>query len=352
MPRFVLLVAACAAPLSPLCAQSFTETFSGGTNAGGWNWGVGNPDAIEPAGGNPGEFLHQEKADVAVPEVRTQGTSAFTGDWRARGVNRFDFDLLTISTQFPALREATLKLTRLNGPGFMDDQPIYFIGPDTVPQPGQGWKSFSYSIPVSSPTMPAGWIARDPNTGLPPADPDQWWNDVITNVDQVSVFYGHPDFFYIFDIWNVGIDNPSIVEGGGAQNYCTGKVNSAGCTATMTSSGTPSETSASPFTLGANNVLNQKNGLVFWGLASATLPFQGGTLCVQPPLKREAIQNSGGTVGPPDCSGTFSMDFNTVIQSTSLLDPGDAGFVQTWYRDPADAFGIGLTDAVTFTVQP
>ena len=39
---------------------------------------------------------------------------------------------------------------------------------------------------------------------------DEVWNQVITDVDSVSLFGGDPTLFYIFQIWDVGIDNVRI----------------------------------------------------------------------------------------------------------------------------------------------
>ena len=107
----------------------------------------------------------------------------------------------------------------------------------------------------------------------------------------------------------------------------------------------------------ATEVRNLKNGLFFYGFGQAAVPFLGGTLCVQPPLRRTPVQNSGGN-GPPsdDCSGTYAFDFNALIQGGG--DPGlVAGadvYAQYWGRDPADTTGFGssLTDAISFTIAP
>ncbi len=136
--------------------------------------------------------------------------------------------------------------------------------------------------------------------------------------------------------------------------YCTSKVNSQGCAALIASVGTPSASQPAPFLITASGVLNQKLGLLFYGTAPAGTPFQGGTLCVGGTLRRTLMQSSGGNPPPNDCSGTFSFDFNARIQSgvDPALAPGNAVFAQYLYRDPPDAFGTGLTDALTFTVCP
>ena len=122
----------------------------------------------------------------------------------------------------------------------------------------------------------------------------------------------------------------------------------------MTFSGTPSATDPDPYIAGAALVLNDKSGLLYYGYAPASNPFYGGIQCVAPPVKRTPVQKSGGNSGPDDCSGTYSYDFNARIQSG--VDPGlvvgaDV-FAQYWYRDPLDPFTAGLTNALSFTIQP
>ena len=138
--------------------------------------------------------------------------------------------------------------------------------------------------------------------------------------------------------------------------YCTAKVNSLGCTPMIDFIGTPSATSPDPFTITGSTVLNFRNGLLFYGyLGPASAPFFGGTLCVQPPLRRTGVQNSGGTMPPAmDCSGLYSFDFNALIQSSvdPLLVPGQQINAQYWSRDPLhlDGTGVGLTDAIEFVI--
>jgi len=49
--------------------------------------------------------------------------------------------------------------------------------------------------------MPPGWFVFDVG------DPDATWNAVITNVTQITFFYGDPTFLFFDDIWNTGADN-------------------------------------------------------------------------------------------------------------------------------------------------
>ena len=136
--------------------------------------------------------------------------------------------------------------------------------------------------------------------------------------------------------------------------YCTGKLSSAGCVPQIAISGAPSASNPAPFQIDASDVVNFKNGIVFYGFAGPTnVPFLGGTLCVVPPLRRAPLQNSGGS--PPnqkDCSGQYQFDFNAWVQSGAdpFLSAGQEVNAQYWFRDPQSSGGAGLTNATQFTI--
>lgn len=132
--------------------------------------------------------------------------------------------------------------------------------------------------------------------------------------------------------------------------YCVAKTNSQNCVPQIGWSGAPSKAIADSFVLDATNVLNNKNGLMFWGLAPANIPFLGGTLCVQPPLKRTAVQSSGGNPPPSDCSGAYTFHFSHAYMAAEAIPAGTPITAQFWSRDPLASSGVGLTDAVSFTV--
>ncbi len=149
---------------------------------------------------------------------------------------------------------------------------------------------------------------------------------------------------------------PGTVVCPSAASYCTAKLNSQGCAPQIASIGQASATSASPFTISASGVINQKAGLLFYGYSAGSGAFQGGIKCVGGSVRRTALQQSGGTLGPDDCSGAFTLDFNARIQSgvDSALTVGADVFAQWWYRDGADTtgFGTGLSNGLSFRVCP
>jgi hypothetical protein len=130
--------------------------------------------------------------------------------------------------------------------------------------------------------------------------------------------------------------------------YCTTKLNSQGCAPLVGWSGHPTITGLDDFVETAELVINNKNGLLFYGQSAAAIPFNGGTLCVGVPIKRTPGQNSAGNPPPNDCSGTF--DYHWTDTELSLFGAGTTVYTQWWYRDPLSTGGTGMTDALSFTV--
>jgi hypothetical protein len=54
---------------------------------------------------------------------------------------------------------------------------------------------------------------------------------------------------------------------------------------------------------------------LFYGFQQIASPFQGRFLCVAPSSTRTAVQLSRGQVGFPNCTGSYSFDFNALIRS-------------------------------------
>ena len=142
----------------------------------------------------------------------------------------------------------------------------------------------------------------------------------------------------------------------GGTPYCTPKVNSQGCLPVIYTTGAPSLSgTGAAFRIWANEVLNQKPGIMVWGRATAQIPFYGGTLCIAPPVTRTAAQNSGGTALPAvDCSGTYVFQFTPAMMSQAGLVPFDDVYSQYWSRDNgfAPPNNVGLTAGVHWRVCP
>jgi hypothetical protein len=117
--------------------------------------------------------------------------------------------------------------------------------------------------------------------------------------------------------------------------YGTGKITSLGQEARLSSRGVPSEAGAD-FHLVVSSAIPNANGVAFWGLAQASVPFHGGTRWVATPVAR---------LGISQCDPTGALDLPLAIDPTM---PGQTRYYQYWFRDPAhpDGTGAGLTNAV------
>jgi hypothetical protein len=139
-------------------------------------------------------------------------------------------------------------------------------------------------------------------------------------------------------------------------SYCTAGVSTGNCVATMSSTGAPSASLATPFSIQASNVDGQRQGLIFYGTSGTySSPWGSGSLCINQPLQRSAPQDSGGSSGA--CDGSLVLDWNAFVAANpgALGQPFAAGaqvWSQAWYRDPASVKTTQLSDALSFVVQP
>ncbi|HTF88459.1 MAG TPA: hypothetical protein VK843_08620 [Planctomycetota bacterium] len=145
------------------------------------------------------------------------------------------------------------------------------------------------------------------------------------------------------------------------QTYCTAKLNSLGCLPSMSFAGRSSFCCGSGFTIAATQVRNNKPGLLIYGSSGpASTPFLGGTLCVQPQIRRTIGVNSNGTPAPAnDCSGVYTIDMNSFAlgllggnPAAFLFIPGTVVNAQWWGRDPGFPFpnNATLSNALVFTI--
>ncbi|MBI5433427.1 MAG: hypothetical protein HZA52_11415 [Planctomycetes bacterium] len=352
-----LLASAFVLALAPLvaaqqCGSFSVETFTGGSNVGGWTFG-GPSQSIQTSGGFTGAQLVTTGLDTFAPQLRTTGASIYTGNYRTAGVTSLGVDLRTYQVDFPSCpRPLSVMLTNDNGTPANpnDDFYVYSVGVESIPCVDGLWHSYHFDVPSQSTTLPSGW-AVDPNTALPP---NTAWNTILQDADRVTFFYGDPTFFFIFQMWTVGADNLRISWNGGASTYCISKKNSLGCQPAISASGQPSASQPSGFVISTAQVLNNKTGIFFYGHGAQNTPFQGGALCVTLPIQRTPLASSGGNPPPSDCSGTLGLDFNSWIatgQDPSLV-AGASVFGQTWSRDPASPSTTSLSNAVRFVICP
>jgi hypothetical protein len=135
-------------------------------------------------------------------------------------------------------------------------------------------------------------------------------------------------------------------------SYCEPKTNSAGCTPAIGWKGHPSASARFGFEVRATQVVPDSPGFLMLGFGGqASVPFQGGTLCVAEPTLRTTPQVSGSEVG---CSSSWSLDVNTWLFGNHPLAPGDRFTCQWWGRDPGliGPESSQLSDALEVVLLP
>jgi hypothetical protein len=143
--------------------------------------------------------------------------------------------------------------------------------------------------------------------------------------------------------------------------YCASKINSLGCMPGIAAVGAASANSTQGMLVSCSQVRNNTAGLLFYSTAGrSSTPFQGGTLCTNPPIRRTPALNSGGNPAPAnDCSGTLSIDMNAFARGLLGGQPipelsviGTVVQCQWWGRDQgfAPPFNSMLSNALEYTV--
>lgn len=197
---------------APPGGTTFVETFDNNSNVGSWTFG-NSFESITQDGANRGFHLRNVNLDTIAPQPRTATgvTSVFTGDYRARGVTSVGADLRVYRVDFTSRQRPVSVILESDAgtPGDpADDCSVYFLGSKSLPPPGRAWMTYDFAVDSASPVMPAGWnVIGGSCAGLAP---DAAWNLVIQDVDQLAFFGADPALFYIFQVWDVGLDNPRI----------------------------------------------------------------------------------------------------------------------------------------------
>lgn len=157
--------------------------------------------------------------------------------------------------------------------------------------------------------------------------------------------------------WSPGLSlchDPQSCCVNGPATYCSAKVNSLGCLPSIGHAGAPTLSGPDNFHITASNVLNDKYGMLLWSTEPHSVPFVGGTLCIRQPFRRTLMQESGGTAGSQDCSGTFDLHLSQNFMFQMGLTSGQMLYAQYWYRDPGFPVGfhVGLTNGLKFSICP
>lgn len=135
--------------------------------------------------------------------------------------------------------------------------------------------------------------------------------------------------------------------------YCTGKVNSQGCTPTISSTGSTSLSAADPLVIHCSQVVEDKAGFLFWGFQPLSAPFANGVRCVGIAI-RTTFQSSSGEPPPATCTGAYHFAFMPAYVTAVGLIPGATLYSQWYSRDPGhlDGTGLSLSNALEATLCP
>ncbi len=133
--------------------------------------------------------------------------------------------------------------------------------------------------------------------------------------------------------------------------YCTGKVNSLGCTPSISAVGDTSLSGPDDLHILGSGFLPNTAGVLMWSRGPATTPFGGGTLCLAAPTVRTPIQVTGP--GSSGCSGQYDFHLSHAYMNSRLMQPGDIVHCQYVSRDPGQTQDkIALSAALRFFVKP
>ncbi len=161
----------------------------------------------------------------------------------------------------------------------------------------------------------SGSLLGTQTAAIPPTCTWVWhgWQSLGSPIRQIQIASNNG-----FNGQFVMMDDLELVTSNGcapnAQLYCFGLFSTHGCLPEMDTLGTPSISSPNGFKLQAQKLETFQNSLLFFGLSGpSSQPFFGGTLCVNPPLFRLGLVNSGGTGTPPFCSGSVSYNLGVLL---------------------------------------
>ncbi|MEO6711018.1 MAG: hypothetical protein ABIP42_15665, partial [Planctomycetota bacterium] len=145
------------------------------------------------------------------------------------------------------------------------------------------------------------------------------------------------------------------------RTYCTAKVNSLGCTPSMTWQGVSSAGQTSGFQVIGSPIRCRKPGVLLYSLNGAqAIPVFGGTLCIRSPISISPQVASHGELWPTDtCSGTWSIDMNAFAAGglggppiPALRIPGTRVNCQFLGRDTSfpNFYQYALTNALEYVI--
>jgi hypothetical protein len=132
--------------------------------------------------------------------------------------------------------------------------------------------------------------------------------------------------------------------------YCVAKPSASGCVPAIGSYGSPTLTGPDDFHVQARSLPPHRLGVLVWSPDPDQAPFWDGFLCVDTTTATNSLPLDSGPGSP--CGGGFDLQFTQAQMVGAGWAAGDALYAQFWFRDPAGAGALGLTNALRFVIQP
>jgi len=178
---------------------------------GGWTFNTASYDQeLRQRGANHYFFAYVDNYGISL-STHPDWENPWVGDkdYRASGVVSLAFTTAVIPHREEVTRPMSVLLHNDNGTpdDIYDDYGFYHVLDEEFVFDGT-IRTFRYPIPsqVSGET-PEGWFPYVWGAGSPE---EFTWDEVITDVDRILFDYFHPEYYYIYEPFDVGADNIKI----------------------------------------------------------------------------------------------------------------------------------------------
>lgn len=186
------------------------ENINGGDPQRGWTFNT-RDEGIAVRNGNHYFRTTTDNYGVTL-SAKTDGSNRLAGNknYRTEGVVGFEITTAGTADFSNTIRDMSISIVNDNGTpsDWSDDYGFYHVTGQMMNFNGN-IRTYRYPMPSQvTGTTPDGWVPWV----LGPNSPTEFtWDQVVTDVDQLNFHYFNPDFFYIFQFHNVGVDNIRVI---------------------------------------------------------------------------------------------------------------------------------------------
>lgn len=126
--------------------------------------------------------------------------------------------------------------------------------------------------------------------------------------------------------------------------YCSALANSLGDVPIISSTGSARLTGPDDYHVTGNSIMPSQTAILIRGVGEASIPFYGRLLCVQGPIVPTDLMQA-------DLDGHVDSFLSQAYLSSQGLMHLEKLYWQWWFRDPGDAFGVGLTGGLATVLR-